>query len=301
MNFIPLRVDEALREVLRHGSPDFPAAVYLRRMNRKEEGWLILHWHEELQFVLVQKGPILFTVEGRAFTLQSGDSLFIGSRALHMARPLDAVGGDYICVDVHPALLEAGCERIGRKYVRPFLKAPALQALLMDGSKTWHAQAREMLQKLAGCFEQAAFGYELEAEALLLRLWLLIVRSCPQARQEKPVCPPADEARLQRVFSYLEAHYAEKVTLRDLAEAALVSEGECCRLVRRTLGMTPMQYLNRFRVVKSAELLRRSDKSVSEIAYACGFGSSSYFTERFKETMNCRPLDYRKRTQQESI
>ena len=293
MNFVQLSVDEKLREKTAHGSREFPVAVYRRRMNRKEEGNLILHWHDELQFVVPRKGPILFTAGGRSYTLSERDRLFINSRVLHMAKAPDASGGDYVCINFHPSLLYTANGCISRKYVQPYLSSQALSSVLLNGAEDWHAEADALLERLIEAHTNEEYGYELEIFGLLHRLWFLIVSSGRERAAAETVLSPAEQLRLDRMTAFIRENYADRITLSDVAAAALLSESECCRFARRTLGLPPMRYVNRYRVIQSTELLRTTNSSIGEIALAVGFSSSSYYTERFKETMNCRPFEYR--------
>ena len=296
MKFVPFDVDASLREMTRHGSDDFPVAIYLRRMNDAREGNLILHWHEELQFVIPLSGPILFTVCDEPYVLSPGTCLFINSRSLHMAKPMDTQGGAYICVDIHPQFLSGyGSSLIGRNYVQPFLSPDAFPALLLDGAQPWHGDACALLEQLVRIYDEKDYAYELAIQKIALELWLLIIRNHREKSAARRLISQGDQDRLDRILSYIQSHYGEKITLNDIAGASNLSISECCRFVRRTLGLSPMTYLNNFRIVKSANLLQTTDMTITEIAQAVGFGSSSYYTDRFKKMMNCKPLEYRRK------
>ena len=295
MDFMPLDVDENLREINPHGQKEFPIAVYLRRMNKRDEGYLILHWHDEIQFVLPQNGPILFTVGERSYTLRENEYLFINSKCLHMARPLEPVGGDYICIDIHPRFLSDGNSLIGRKYVWPFVSSPAFDTVLIDGSRKWHDEAKKLLKQLVLVFNEKEFGYEMQVRGIVMELWALLIGDNLDKASSEVMLTPAERERLEMVLRYVKEHYAEKIKLSDLAAAASLSESECSRFIKRTLGFPPIVYVNRYRIVQSTTLLKSTTMSIAEIAQAVGFGTSSYYTERFKETMNCKPLEYRRR------
>jgi AraC-like DNA-binding protein len=64
--------------------------------------------------------------------------------------------------------------------------------------------------------------------------------------------------------------------------------------VRREVGMTPISYLNRYRVNQAKILLRESEKSVTEIAMTVGFSDSSYFARVFRRQMGVSPDVYRR-------
>ena len=59
--------------------------------------------------------------------------------------------------------------------------------------------------------------------------------------------------------------------------------------------MTPMQYIQNYRLQMACQMLGETRASVTEISHACGLGSSSYFGKVFREYMKCTPVEYRKR------
>lgn len=296
MKFIPLDVDENLREKTQHGEDDFAVAVYLRRMNKKEEGELILHWHDEIQFVIPCSGSILFTVSNQKYTLSTNEYLFINSKNLHMSKPLDKVGGDYICINIHPRFLYGYSSGIvNRKYVQPFLSSDALQTILFDGSEAWHKQAKKLLEELVRVYDAEEYAYEMVVQKIVLELWLLIIYNNREKAVTEVPLSSADQTRLTNILDFVKMHYMENITLSDIATAGILSTGECCRFMKRAVGVSPMHYLNNFRIAKSIYLLQSSSLSITEVAQAVGFGSSSYYTEQFKKIMSCKPLEYRHR------
>ena len=75
----------------------------------------------------------------------------------------------------------------------------------------------------------------------------------------------------------------EEIHLKDIAEAASVSVGECCRCFQNMVRTTPNQYLMEYWIEKSKELLMGTEMSVTEVAYAAGFSDSSYFIQCFRK------------------
>lgn len=86
----------------------------------------------------------------------------------------------------------------------------------------------------------------------------------------------------------------EEIHLKDIAEAASVSVGECCRCFQNMVRTTPNQYLMEYRIEKSKELLMGTEMSVTEIAYAVGFSDSSYFIQCFRKYEGITPREYGK-------
>lgn len=78
------------------------------------------------------------------------------------------------------------------------------------------------------------------------------------------------QERIQKMLTYIHDNYMNEIHLKEIAEAASVSIGECCRCFQNMVRTTPNQYLIDYRVGKSKELLVGSQMSVTEIAYAVG-------------------------------
>jgi AraC family L-rhamnose operon transcriptional activator RhaR/AraC family L-rhamnose operon regulatory protein RhaS len=92
----------------------------------------------------------------------------------------------------------------------------------------------------------------------------------------------------------MELHYAEKLSLRDLARHAHLSPNHFIRMFRQYYGMTPARYVNDLRIDRARELLRGTERSVTDIALSCGFGDSNYFARAFRKVEGLTPRAYRK-------
>jgi AraC-like DNA-binding protein len=105
--------------------------------------------------------------------------------------------------------------------------------------------------------------------------------------------------RLRRVLAYLQAHYAEPVRVRTLAELAGVSVAQLERHFHRVLQVNPQQWLAKLRTEAAMRML--SDKvSIAAVGLACGFTDQSAFTRQFKATTGMTPRDYRSLSRAES-
>ncbi|MDY4975375.1 MAG: helix-turn-helix domain-containing protein [Clostridia bacterium] len=94
---------------------------------------------------------------------------------------------------------------------------------------------------------------------------------------------------------YVNCHYDEHLTLEGLAKIYFLNEKYLGRLFVRQTGMTFHQYLNQTRLKHCAKLLRSTNKSVLEIALACGFGNVTYCNRLFLNCFGCSPGAYRKK------
>ncbi|PQP85573.1 hypothetical protein CPT76_35550 [Paenibacillus sp. AR247] len=97
-----------------------------------------------------------------------------------------------------------------------------------------------------------------------------------------------------KMTGFIHQNYESKITLNDIAAAGTVCRSRCCKLFNTYVGQTPNEYLIRYRIQKSCDMLKETNRSISEIAMACGFQSASYFTFIFRKQLGLVPQDYRK-------
>jgi AraC family transcriptional regulator len=99
--------------------------------------------------------------------------------------------------------------------------------------------------------------------------------------------------RLLRGKDFLDSFHAEEVQLDEVARAACVSSYHFHRLFREVFGVTPNQYLQRKRLQRARELLKSTDRGVTEISLDVGFESSTSFSALFRRSFGYSPREYR--------
>jgi len=97
------------------------------------------------------------------------------------------------------------------------------------------------------------------------------------------------------VVRYIEQHYAEPITMTDMANLAGLSSTHFNRRFRQLIRMTPMQYLRTVRIQATQRLLTTTSRSIAEIAVDVGYTDQSHLTKRFREVTGMTPAAYRKR------
>jgi len=119
---------------------------------------------------------------------------------------------------------------------------------------------------------------------------------CLMARNENEYPDSSGESEyVTAAVEYIRKSFTERVTLCEAARAVSVSPEHLSRIFKRETGFTFSEYLTLIRLKRAEELLRADrSASVSEIAYACGFNDSNYFSERFKAHYGTPPARYRR-------
>jgi len=123
----------------------------------------------------------------------------------------------------------------------------------------------------------------LALERVLLTLHTHLIRQC------KPL-----DARVQEAVQFIHEHFAEPLTVGDIAHSAYLSVSQLSFLFTRQMGIAPVQYLERLRLTRAAEMLRFTSNSIAEIAVATGYKDASYFGARFHRHSGLSPSAYRR-------
>lgn len=173
----------------------------------------------------------------------------------------------------------------------PVTSKNAVTGILLDQRAADTVAA--VTQQIAELLETDGFCTELEIIRKLIRLWIEIYRCAKIPEEDLPGVTHSEKMRIYAMYDYIHKNYAEKISLNDIANAAFVSKGECCRIFKRVLQLSPFQYLVRYRLKLSVQLLNETDLSIAQIAQRVGFCSSSYYTKCFRKEYGCAPHKYR--------
>lgn len=96
------------------------------------------------------------------------------------------------------------------------------------------------------------------------------------------------------ILEYVERNYAGDITMEDLAAVARLNPDYMSRKFKNLMGMSPSEYVRKFRVAKAMELLCTTDITVAGIASACGFSDVCLFSRVFKNVTGITPIEFRK-------
>jgi len=302
MDKLTLRMDGRQREISFPLDASFPIQACTWRLSTFARGRFDCHWHGALEFERVVEGEMAFQANGTRFTIRRGEGVYLAGNTLHSGWLEHAADCEYQVVRIDPALLGglAGTRLFGN-FVQPQLLDPRLAFVHLKRDEPWQADLLDRVATFQSMIDEAEPGWELDAMERILGLWRLIHRfseTLPNAKGTigDGLQSTRDIERMRRALTFIDARYADRMTLADIAASMALSEGECCRLFRRMLRTSPMGYAISCRIRESLSLLAAGRLSVTEIAQRTGFSGSSYFTETFSGIMGMTPSAYRRQT-----
>ncbi|MBQ1356067.1 MAG: helix-turn-helix transcriptional regulator, partial [Solobacterium sp.] len=239
--------------------------------------------------------PAVILLAGRRMALSAGEVLFLNSHQPYCL-PAETGPAALLCLAFSPDVISPDRNsRLYRKYLKPLLGVSAGQALLMRRDLP---DAQEIVQIMNHLDRIPEEGGELELLAASTRIFALTAEAL--AAQGPDVLPQDGRKtrRFVQLLQYIEAGYAEKITLDTIAGHIGLSRSECSRFFKDMTGQNLFNYLIDYRIARRLALLKDTDRPISEVAAAAGFSGQSYYTKCFSERKGITPVEYRKRTRQ---
>ncbi|RXZ83807.1 AraC family transcriptional regulator [Paenibacillaceae bacterium] len=285
-----------LHEINQYPDASFPYAMYTVTSVGcipKGRGFNELHWHEELQFTLVTEGKIVIQVNGVTHELKAGQAIFINKGVLHVSTQVDK-NSEYVSFNFpEKSLAFYSDSQMEKNYVLPYTNSLFL-SLVIRPETEWQSAMLEILWTLKDKFNVKGYwGWEYEVSIMTVQLWLTMITNISMASVESPKHIKQQQERIQLMISYIHKNYVNNPSLQEIADAAHLSVSECTRSFKKTLHTTPYDYLIKYRIKKSAELLTSTAYTITEVASKVGFNHVNHFIQSFKKQYNKTPKEYR--------
>lgn len=283
-----IKTDKDKRELQAHGSEEFPLALYYSEHGNTPPDIVPWHWHEEFEILYIKEGSAVVQVPGKEIILNNGDTAVINANTLHY------LTGSSSCILlslVFSSLLIAGDKNSAffKRYILPIITSPF--SLEVSSKK----EDGELFNSAYKAAEEESEEYEFVVRESLSKLILSLYRKERDKLGTTKSENKRDRERIEKMMNYIEKSYRDPISLSDIASSALLSKREALRCFKRTIGESPMQYLMKYRLMKSADMLiEESGMSISDVALLSGFDDPSYYSMLFKRFYNSSPKEYRK-------
>ena len=288
-------VDRSFREQVQHGTTAFPCACYWDDLSKEEVPW---HWHEELEAAIVTEGEVRVVIGSEQYDLSKGDGFFVNASALHSCHGKAKEHCRLHSLVFHPRLVGGSAESsFQQNYCLPITQNKSFSGMKLDQALSWQQEILLFLTEAwESCVKEPAFfdikvRYALSSALALLSEHLSIAQTAISAKSLR------DNERIKTMLSFVMENYDQPIDTALIAGSASISESECLRCFKATIGTTPIRYLREYRIEQAANLLLSGKTSISDISLACGFQDVSYFTKTFREFKGQTPKEYQRRQQ----
>ncbi len=279
------------RELLSYGNDSFPIAFFDDDLTKVTVPW---HWHDEFEIVIIKEGKVKVKIANSDFILNKGDGYFTNGGILHSA-VLESETGHQHCLVFSAKVIGNENDIVWDSYIEPIMTNQLLSFIKLSSDIPWQKEILALSDSAwsDGAFEQK--DYAINVKFNLGKIFSIIINHLDMLTSESIYTDKVqrDELRIKKMLNFIKNNYPSRITIENIAKSADISVSTCLRLFKDVMKATPIQYLLEYRIQKIVEALETpSGKSISEIAYSCGFPDATYFNRCFKKIYGCTPTEY---------
>lgn len=286
-----------LKENTKHGDFMLPFTEYPARMPEMYTSFP-LHWHDEMEIVLVQEGSLEINIDLEMFHAHEGDIVILKPCTLHGFKQLESYHAVYHTILFQMSILNHNVsDACAMKYFSPFLENHYAYAKVISGNDEGTEKIRSCLENLIQAYKSKKDFYELEIKSQLFHLFYLLFTYAFEKKHTVSGVRSDTVHHVKVILDYISEHYKETITIEELAEILHFSPQYFMRFFKKYTGMTCLDYINEYRLNTAAKLLLETNWTISEIAEEVGLGNVSYFNRLFKRKYEMTPREYRKKVE----
>ncbi len=291
--FMKINEYEYYQEKRIHTSSSFPYVTYPCSIPL-DRSKVPLHWHDDMELVYVKKGNGMVTVDFITYKVSAGDIVVILPGQLHSIEQQMDLSMEYENIIFHLDMLFPRREDLCvNQYFLPLLQRQVEIPVFLCRNMEFYEAAASCLDQADRLCDTRPPAYELSVKAQLFQFFFVLFSHAVAVPQ--PTAPAKnrslDKAKL--IFKYIEIHYAENLTIKEMAETCGFSQSHFMKFFKASFGTSFVSYLKEYRLTKAARLLVSSSGSVLTIAQETGFDNLSYFNRSFKEMYGVTPRQFR--------
>lgn len=278
-------------EQQKHGDLDFPYFFY-HVTPRHPRYAMPYHWHPLYEIVHVFEGRFHLKLNDCELLLTPGDSALIQGGITHGGAPSKTEECCYECMlmDLDTIFHSFPTMKSYEKNLTDLLNQKMVLKSFFPADQS---EINHLILEMLNLLRYKPEGYPL----ILYGYTFLFFGTLFQNHDYQTELDMRHTKRFQilkNVFTFIEEHYQENVTLSSLASCANMNPSYFCRYFKEFTRRTPMDYLNYYRVEVACEQLSYTNKSITEVAYDCGFSDPSYFIKVFRHYKRMTPTEYLK-------
>ena len=251
------------------------------------------HYHEYIEFLYSLDTDMNVWINGVPHRVLTGDLIVINSGELHSIT--FNKDSHYICVKFSPRILYFDDNSLFEfKHLKNFL-SDSSQQRVFNKEHLSDVSVHDLATGIMEEWNAARPAYFLDIRADILKIFAAIFRYLEysgQAQTEASLTEPIKKALL-----YISENF-ESVTERDAAESCGLSYNHFSTSFKKAVGLSFVEYVTILRLNEAEKLLLSSGKSITDIAYSCGFSSTSHFIAKYKAYKKITPGQVRKRIAQ---
>lgn len=235
--------------------------------------------HEDIEIKCFYEGSATLLIGDETVQVKAGDVVIINPYEFHATIACSEDKGKYHLFMILPDYFVEGDTpeaelmlmlRTGQTFLRRHYEDDGrIFGILTEAAEEY--RARDV------AYESAVRGLMIQLFALLLRRGIAETDASADARRTF-----VHYKLIEPALRHIRDRYAERIDVEELARMCGLSKHYFCHVFKSVIGQSPMAYLNDYRVKVADTLLGNTEKSIADVAEACGFEGANYFCRRYK-------------------
>jgi AraC-like DNA-binding protein len=246
------------------------------------------HLHDDIEVILVLGGQVNMRIRNQEYHLGLDSCVLFNSLQPHDFHS-DHGGTLILCLQVSPKFCSA--------------YFPAISSLQFDGhdinqifTANLRGEFKSLLLEIACQYYAKDFGYEFSCISLVNQLFWLLLKNVPShiLTEEERKANIQKAERLNRILSYIDENYMNKILLTDIAERENLSMPYLSHFFKDNLNQTFQEYLMNLRFSHARDMIMENRLKLIDICLECGFSDYRYLYQAFLKNYGCTPREYQK-------
>lgn len=246
----------------------------------------IEHTHEFHELVIVDKGSGVNVLNGDLYFIQEGDVFFVHQSDRHFYSELGTL--KLMNILINPNYSLKYLTHIDSILLQLKVKSEPNFVWLMPENKARCINLTHEIANLYNSVEDIDNVALFTIESLFMQILQIILAS------QETIHKNSTQYKIRSLLHYLQQHYASSLDWNELADHFFITHKTMTRKIKVLTGMSPVNYLNRLRLLSAREKLRQTDDLITDIAGSCGFINSDYFAKCYRKNFGITPSHERK-------
>ena len=250
------------------------------------------HIHHKYEIYYEIEGTRRYFIEDAAYIVNAGSVVLIGDNQIHKTASVGDTPSSRIVLNFSAEYLGKIAEIFPEVDFFSFLSEEH-NHLLSNITVKQQNHIYSMLQQLLELQEQTSAEGEAVRKMLLATLLLELKDLCKQQQAQGGESGRVSNHIVEQIQTYIDEHYAEKLTLTGIASQFYISPYYLSRLFKKSINLSLIEYINGVRIKAAQNLIEKTNESISDISEKTGFLTTAHFRRVFKDATGLSPQQYR--------
>ena len=265
---------------------------FLSASRPQDTGFYDLHYHEYIELLYGIEGNATVMIGEHLYPMGIGDLVIVNAREAHSVACTSGEAKYYVIKFLPKLLYSQGRSLSAVRYLFPLWQKEAAFSPVVPQKGLQGSRVDDLVNEIMREWKDKSEGYELVMQANIMQIFVWMVRHCRPVREERCTLPENLQKSLQAALEETHKHL-EDWTAQEAARFCNLSYSYFSRNFKLAFGLSFSAYLESVRLAEGERLLLTTDRDVTDIAAASGFGTTSYFIERFRARYGLPPHAFR--------